>query len=593
MFGIDVAQAQESVEQDQQEAAPDAAEVEPFAYVAVFEGVEGKLENLLKQVSETQRLANRPPISFSRLRRRVQDDRPRLLQALRARAHYAATVEVEIDRATSPITVTFRIDSGPVYRFDDVVIELTPPTEDDLELPSPKKLNLKKGKRASSIKIVEAEAELLRRVKEQGFFFAEIGERRAIVDHNDRTMDLTLRLVPGNRAFFGDIEVVGNVDVEPRFITRRVPWKPGEKITPLRLEQIQFDLLDTGLFNMVRVEPGAKPDERGRVAVKIEVTEAKHRSIEAGVRYRSDEGLGGNIGWQHRNLFGTGEQFGVQLDGSAVGWQLSGEAREPDFLKRRQALVVKGEIVVENTEAFDSRSIGASVGIERSVGRGMDLAIGGAFRALTVEQEGDNESFGLLSLPASFSWDRSNNLLDPSKGGRLFVNNEPFVDVFGNDVAFNKTSIGYAHYVRVSRKPRLILAGRVKAGFLFGATRDNVPADERFYAGGGGSVRGIGFQLAGELDDGDKPIGGRSLLEFAGELRGRFTETLGAAIFADSGVAYASTVPDFQEDLRIGVGGGLRYFSPIGPLRLDIGFPLNRRSSDDAFQIYVSIGQAF
>ena len=199
-----------------------------------------------------------------------------------------------------------------------------------------------------------------------------------------------------------------------------------------------------------------------------------------------------------------------------------------------------------------------------------------------------------LSLPARYSWDHSNDLLDPSKGGRFFIQNEPFVDVFGNDVAFNKTSVGYSRYIRLKKaKPRLILATRAKAGFIFGAARDNIPADERFYAGGGGSVRGFRFQTAGELDDNNEPTGGRSFVEFAGELRGNITDEIGAAIFADSGAAYGSTVADFEEPLRIGVGGGLRYFSPIGPIRFDVAFPLDRRESDDPFQIYISIGQAF
>jgi translocation and assembly module TamA len=142
-------------------------------------------------------------------------------------------------------------------------------------------------------------------------------------------------------------------------------------------------------------------------------------------------------------------------------------------------------------------------------------------------------------------------------------------------------------------EPRVVLAGRTAVGTIFGATRDQIPADERFYAGGGGSVRGFGFQLAGELDDDDDPLGGRSLLELSGEVRVRITDTIGAVAFVDAGSAFQSSVPDFDEELRVGVGPGLRYFSPIGPVRLDVGFPLNRRDVDDAFQIYISLGQAF
>lgn len=581
--------------QSEQQEDADADEEKALDYEVVFDNLsQGTTRGILEQIAETRRLADQPPTSFSRLRRRALGDVPRLLQALRARGFYQGKVEVDIDRDASPITITYRFDVGPVYDIDKVIIELNPPTEDEIDLPSPKKLNLITGKRASSIKVVEAETRLLESVRKQGFANAELGPRSVVVDHNTAKMDITFSLNPGSKVYFGETEVTGNTDVEARYILRLLEWKPGKLVTPERLQTTQLNLIETGLFNSVRVQPGKVPDEQGHVPVRIDVKETKHRTIEAGARYRTDEGIGGSLGWEHRNLLGTGETLGFELDGSQIGWHLKGEAREPDFLRRRQALVIGAEIAVENTDAFDSRSIGASVGIERSVGKGMELAAGVAFRALTVEQDGEKDSFGLLSLPAGYTWDHSNNALDPSRGGRLSIQNEPFVDVFGNDVAFNKTSIAYTRYVRLKKeKPRLILAGRAKAGFLFGTVRDNVPADERFYAGGGGSVRGFKFQQAGELDEDDDPIGGRSLFETAIELRGQFTDTLGAAIFVDSGAAFGSTVPDFEEDLRIGVGTGLRYFSPIGPIRLDVGFPVDPRDSDDPFQIYVSIGQAF
>ena len=585
---------EEELETSEQDDA-DQDEAETFDYVVVFDNLsEGTTRDIVEQSAETQRLVDQPPTSFSRLRRRAMEDVPRFLQILRARGFYQGKVDVDIDSDTSPITITYKFEVGPVYDIDKVTIELTPPTKDEIDLPSPKQLNLIKGKRASSIKVIEAETELLNRVKKQGFANAELGQKNIVVDHNNALMEITFRLNPGPKVYFGETEVSGNEGVETRYVRRLLEWKPGQLVTPERLDTTQLNLIETGLFNSIRVEPGKQPDEQGRVPVRIEVKESKHKTIEAGARYRTDEGFGGNLGWEDRNLLGTGEQLSFDLDGSQLGWSLKGEAREPDFLRRRQALVIDTEIAVENTDAFDSQSIGTSVSIERSLGKGMDAAIGVAFRALKVEQDGENDSFGLLSLPTSYSWDHSNDLLNPSKGGRLNIQNEPFVDVFGNDVAFNKTSVGYTRYLRLRKtNPGLILAGRARAGFLFGARRDNVPADERFFAGGGGSVRGFEFQEAGELDDDDDPIGGRSLFETSIELRGQFTETLGAAIFVDSGAAFGSTVPDFEEKLRFGVGGGLRYFSPIGPIRLDVGFPLDRRDSDSPFQIYVSIGQAF
>ncbi len=323
------------------------------------------------------------------------------------------------------------------------------------------------------------------------------------------------------------------------------------------------------------------------------VSERKHRSIEVGVRYRSDEGPGGNIGWEHRNFLGGGELARFALDASPLGLKLTADGREPDFLKRGQALVLGARIADENTDAFSSNSIGGSIGLQRELAKGMSAGLGVGYRIAEVEQNGDTETFGLLSFPADFALDRSDDLLDPTRGGRFTVRNEPFVDTFNQGLYFDKVSLAYRHYLKVSDQPWLVLAGRTALGSIFGAARDDLPADERFYAGGGGSVRGFAFQQAGELDAQDDPIGGRSLLELSVELRTRFTETIGAAMFVDSGAAFEATYPDFSEPLRVGVGGGLRYLSPIGPIRFDVGVPLNKRDSDDPFQIYISLGQAF
>jgi translocation and assembly module TamA len=585
-------------------APPDTAEFEPertagvaepqIDYQVAFEGVDApELLELLNQVSETARLVDRPPPSLVRLRRRAEDDRQRLQQALRSRGHYAAEVGVAIDPDAEPVQVRFEIDPGPSYRFRDVSLDVAP-TEPAPSLPSLEELGIAPGEPAVSQAILDAEAALLARARSQGHALAELGERRAVVDHPADAMDLTVALRPGPRVRFGDIRVEGLETVEEDAVRRRLPWRPGEVITAERLAAGREALFDSGLFSSVMVDFGSEPDADGRLPVTVEVNERKHRSIGLGVGFRTDEGLSGNVSWEHRNLFGRGERLTVELDGSFLGAHLTGAFRKPDFWRRDQALLAGTRLAFEDTDAFESRSAGASLGLERLLARGMTVSAALAFRAAQIqERDQEEEEFGLLSLPVLFRWDRSDDLLNPSRGGRLALENEPFVDVFGNDVAFNKSRLGYSHYLQVLDEPRVVLAARGAVGTLFGASRDEVPADLRFYAGGGGSVRGFGFQLAGELDDDDNPLGGRSLVELSGEVRVRLTETIGAVAFVDAGSAFGSSVPDFSETLRIGAGPGLRYFSPIGPVRLDVGFPINARDSDDSFHLYISLGQAF
>ena len=576
-------------------AAADLVAREGVPYELTIDGVDDQeLRELLDEVSETRRLIDRLPPSLTRLRRRAEDDRARLQRALRSRGYYGAAVAVAIDAEAEPVRVVFRVDPGPVYRLRAVSIEVVPP-DAGLALPSLMELGIAPGDPALAQTILDAETTLVARAEAQGYALAAAGERRAVVDHDADAMDLTLELNAGPLVRFGSITVTGVDQVERAFVERRLPWRPGELITSERLAEGQRALRETRLFATVRTEIGATPDAQGRVPVLVEVTERKHRSIEVGVRYRTDEGPGGNIAWEHRNFFGRGEQVRAELDASPIAGLLALRLRKPDFLARDLALLSDIELAYEDPKAYDSRSASTRVALERRFREGMTLTGGVAFRASQVEEAntGRKDSFGLISLPVEFYWDRSDDRLDPTSGGRLFVENEPFVDVFGNDLAFNKTRLAYSHYVQVLDTPRVVLAGRSAIGSLFGASRADLPADLRFYAGGGGSVRGFAFQKAGELDDENDPIGGRSLFEASGEVRVRITATIGVVAFVDAGAAFSSSFPDFDDELRIGVGPGLRYFSPIGPFRLDVGFPVNPRDSDDAFQLYISIGQAF
>jgi translocation and assembly module TamA len=589
--GLSVAGAPVPAQAPGTQAPPEEPDAVPYE-VVIRGPMGGNLRTLLEEVSETRRLSEQPPSNFLRLRRRAEADRDRLLQALRSRGYYDAAVEVRYDRSKDPVQVIFEVEPGSVYRLREIRLEVDPPNP-ELRVPTPGELGLKVGQPAQAQAIIDAEGRFLQLVREQGFPLAELGERRAVVDHDADAMDITFRLKPGPQGRFGNVRFSGIENIEESYVRNRLPWKPGQLITPERLEEARRALIDTQLFSTARIRVGQEVEEDGRLPLTIEVTQRKQRSIEVGVRYRTDEGPGGNVGWEHRNLFGGGESLGVTLDASGIGYFLLGEFRKPDVLARNQTFVASGQASAQDTDAYTSNSIGGLLGFERILEPGVTGSLGIAYRFADIEQEGESERFGLLSLPAGLNVDKSNNLLNPTDGYRAVVSNAPFLDTLGSGVVFNKTRVDHTRYLQVLDRPGVVLAGRIGFGTMFGADRDEIPADERFYAGGGGSVRGFGFQLAGPLNADDDPIGGRSLLELSAEVRMRFTETIGGVVFVDAGSSFESTLPDFDPGLRVGTGVGLRYFSPIGPLRLDIGFPINRRPVDDAFQLYISIGQAF
>ncbi len=322
----------------------------------------------------------------------------------------------------------------------------------------------------------------------------------------------------------------------------------------------------------------------------------KPRSIGAGAGYATDEGPIVSFFWEHRNFLGAGEKFESELYFSPLRQELSTNFINPDVGARKHNLLASTSVKAEDTDAYESKSVGAGVAIERPLWSDrVSGSLGVAYRLAKIKRKKEEEEdFGLLSLPGTIKMDYSDNLLDPTTGWRLNFLAAPYTDTLDAGVIFLKTQVTGTTYLRLTDGAKYILALRGNLGSIAGTSRNDIPADERFYAGGGGSIRGYGYQLAGPLDDENDPVGGRSLIELNGELRYRMSDTIGLVYFIDGGTVADSALPSLEERLFIGTGIGLRYITPIGPLRLDAGIPIDRRSDvDDLFQIYVSIGQAY
>jgi translocation and assembly module TamA len=290
---------------------------------------------------------------------------------------------------------------------------------------------------------------------------------------------------------------------------------------------------------------------------------------------------------------GRGERVSLDATASADFLGLESSFRKPGFLHPDRTLVAEAGAGVESPEAYTSRHLRTAVGLEQALSANLVAGGGVGFKVSRVDQQDEEEGYGLVSLPLRLDWDRSDDLLDPRRGWRVALRLAPFTEVLEEHMTFVRARASLTHYLPLLKEPRLVLATRWVLGSMVGAERDEVPADERFYAGGGGSVRGLPFQSAGPLE-GDDPLGGRSLAEMSAELRMRLTDVLGLAAFVDGGRAFEESFPGSEGSMLWGAGLGVRYYTFLGPLRLDVAVPLDRREGvDDAFQLYVSIGQAF
>ena len=560
-----------------------------------FEGVKDRqLVETMRQVSRTAQMSPRRASTLLMLTSRAEREVPDLLKVLRSQGYYGGKASVKTSQDAARTIVLFSVETGPAYKLKSATVELPEGETPGIVTPPPGELGLPLGSPAKSSEIADADRVLKNWYRERGYPFPKLNERKVYVDHATQSVSVVFHLDPGPAGRFGPSALTGLETVDEGYVRRKVPWVEGQPFRAGLFQKFRERLIETGLFAHVRVTHAESLDAQGLLPIAVRLTERKHRTVRAGASYRTDEGLGVRTSWEHRNLLGGGERLRVGAAVTEIGVSGEGFFRKPEFGREDQALVVKVRAGEDRPGPYVSQSV-RSVGlVERELSEMMTIQCGIGYSFADVDQLGNQDTFGLLSVPLSLHWDRVDDLLEPTGGGRLDVGLAPHHDTLGSGLVFLKTTINYSHYVPlIRRSPSLLLAARVRAGSMIGSGRDAVPADERFYAGGGSSIRGYPFMSAGPLV-GDTPLGGRSVLETSVELRARAGERLGFVTFLDGGSAFAAAAPDFHEPWLWGAGVGLRYFTSIGPIRLDFAVPLDRRDRiDDAFQVYLSLGQAF
>jgi len=558
-------------------------------YDVRIQGVSSQsLLDQIKQISSTIALKDKPPASPSLLRKRVDEDVSLFTQWLRAQGYFASHIEATLDENVKPLTVIFQVDTGPAFLLKTVEIQVNGRIETTVP-----DIGLTPGVPFNAETLAHSQNRLVREFTKKGFPFAEVTDRRITVDHADHSVAVVFFVTPGPLAQFGATRISGLLKVEEGVVRDTLPWNEGDPFNADLIDAGQKKLLALGLFSLVRVFPDQALDQSGRVPVNVVLTERKHRSVSAGISYRTDEGPGVSASWENRNLFGGAEQ--LAFSATLANYVLSAEGGylEPFFFRKDQFLRLSARLADDKPDAYTSRNLKSTSVLGRKLTGELQVDGGLGFKLSRVTQLEETNRYSYLLFPLSMEYNGSDDLLDPSRGSRLGLKVEPFYDPFEGNPGFIRCFGRYRHYIQVLKDPALVLAGALGAGAIVGTESAALPADERFYAGGGGSIRGYAYQSVGPIKDG-VPVGGNYLIELSFEMRLKISDRVGVVGFLDGGNAFASPGPDFSQGLLWGTGVGLRYYSPVGPFRLDIGFPLDRRPGlDDSFQVYVSLGQAF
>lgn len=580
-----------------------ADEVLVRSYRFRLEGLEDvDREELTDQFNQLSTLeANRDdPANAAQIDRRAREDAELLAELLRARGYYDAGVEtkVEAEDAGKRVLVSLTTNPGPLYHFSEVRLPgLDQAGEDAAALREA--FAIKPKDPVEAARVITGEAALNLALGERGYPFAEVGPREIVIDHESRTAMLELQVRPNGRRQFGRILVEGKRLFGARHIQTIARFNPDDRYEASRVDDLRRALIATGLVSSATIRPMARA---GSDIVDIAVTleRAPPRTVAGEVGYGTGEGLRLEASWQHRNLI---KPEGAVTIRGIVGTreQLVGATlRQNNFRKRDQVLTAQAAVSNVDQDAYKAHTVQLGAGIERQTNlvwqKKWTWSLGTELIA-SDEKDVDvdtattrRRTFLIAALPATLSHDGSNDLLDPTQGFRLSGRLSPELSLQNGVFGYARAQIDGSFYQPVAS--RVVVAARVRLGTIVGASRDRIAPSRRFYSGGGGSVRGFGYQDLGPRDPVfNDPIGGRSLAEFALEARIRFGN-FGIVPFVDAGNIYTSPLPHL-DNLRFGTGLGVRYHSNFGPIRLDVGTPIARRSGEPRIAVYVSLGQAF
>lgn len=546
----------------------------------------------------------KPVPSLAELRRRVRVDSDLLRRLFRAEGYYDPEILIEVDPTAvdGVVQVLTSIDPGPLYKLEHIDLRIKGDGEREIVSTT---LGISVGDPVDAVRLNTALDKLRLGLAEQGFPFAKVEDPEIVLDHETRTAMYTIDVNLGDKSRFGQIRVEGDALFSAKHIGRLARFKPGDEYDSSQLEDLRRAIIATGLVSTVSIKPVRQPPREGEPAtvdLAIQLTPAPMRTIAGQIGFSTTEGFRVEGSWQHRNFIRPQGQVTFRGVVGTEEQRVSADLRRSNWKRRDRTLGARVEASVEDRAAFFARSIDLNAFIERETNiiwqKTWTYRIGAELLA-TEEKDRSvriapgfepRQTFFIAAAPTQLAYDGSDDLLDPTTGFRLTAYGSPEISLQNGAFGYLRAQVqGSAYLPLVDDK--LVIAGRAHVGTIFGAERSRIAPSRRFYAGGGGSVRGYGYQDVGPRDlDGD-PLGGRSLTEFSVEARYRFG-TFGIVPFIDGGQVDTNVYPRFK-NLQFGAGIGARYYTSFGPVRLDVATPINPQPGDPRVAVYVSIGQAF
>ncbi|MFT3965811.1 MAG: autotransporter assembly complex family protein [Sphingobium sp.] len=579
----------------------------PLHYDVVLKGVDAVADALFKarfDAASELRKDEDEEANIAQITRRARADVDLLDQLMRTRGYYDARITYQLDappsRGGQYLDVTLDITPRDLYRLSEVTVSGLSPAE-PREVKLRALFTVKPGDPADTDLILASTEKLRTGLAEGGYPFAKVEEPVLRVDHDDRDAMLDVIVETGGYRRYGRLKVTGDPPFSAKHVGEIARFDPGEPYEQSDITDLKRALVATGLVGSAEITP-EKGEADDLVDLDIALTRAPPRTIAGELGYGTGEGARAALSWQHRNLFPPEGALtlrgvlGTQEQSASVGFRRSNLGRRDRILNTQ---LIFSNL---NQDAYDATSLTLSTSFEKQTNilfqKKWAWSVG---TELIVSDERDlygatltprRRRYFIAALPGNLGYDGTDDLLDPRRGFRMSGRLSPELSFQDGTFGYVRAQVDASAYLPASE--RLTLAGRFRLGTIVGAAADRIAPTRRFYAGGGGSVRGYAYQAIGPRDLNNDPVGGRSLGEISIEARYRFgsQNQFGIVPFVDAGTIDSDPWPSIRE-MRVGAGIGVRYYSSFGPIRVDVGTPINPQPGDPRIGVYVSLGQAF
>src|SRR3984957_15587077 len=582
--------------------------------------VQGEMDRALKaEIQRAVGTSKAHPTSRVDARRRAREAGEAAIAVLRSEGYYDYTVDPDIGEGDAPTPIV-RVTPGPrsLLTKTELVWDGLPP-DSQTEAAAEKVVALAPGTPGRAADVLAAEGRVEAELRKHGYADAVVRPRQVVVDHQDHSLQPTFHFEAGSLVRLDGLKVVSQGRTRRQWIAGLAPWKKGDVYDPRQVAKLEQRLRDAGVFNSVTVAL-SPADEAvdGLRPVVVSVADRPPHTIEIGggytsggyprqtgvpeVAYSTSEGAGVDAKWILYNRLGQADTITFTGRLAQIQQKIDAELDLPDWGRPDQTLKVGADIFADDTPGFDDDGVGVRADAQRHFTKTTYIGYGAAIDVVDSRENtavnangiavGDNLKLAIFSLLGQFALDRSNDPLNPTRGWRLQAEADPTYITGDRNLGYLKLQAQASGYLPLNSDASTVLAARLKLGSIVGGSIPDVPGDRRFFAGGGGSVRGFNYQGVGpQLSDGT-PIGGDSLFESSFEVRQRVTGPWSVAAFVDAGSLGATAAPDFS-GIDVGAGVGVRYDLGFGPIRLAIATPVTRRKGDPLAQLYISIGQSF